>query len=119
MDGRPGGLLSVAFFCAAKTSVVARRSEATDALRSLGEGGLTAFLLLSFSPEIDLKSAVSRVVLETAKTRLPLKSGNPLTFSDFEGDLTPSDFELNSHPVFAKTDAYHFAISAKNALRQR
>lgn len=51
MDGRPGGLLSVAFFCAAKTSGVVRRSEATDALRSLGGGGLTTFPLLAFSPQ--------------------------------------------------------------------
>ena len=30
--------------------------------------------------------------------------------------MTPSIFELNSHPEFAKTYAYHFAISAKNDL---
>ena len=33
--------------------------------------------------------------------------------------MTPSDFELTRHPEFAKTDAYHFAISAKNDLLWR
>ena len=27
--------------------------------------------------------------------------------------MTPSDFELHSHPEFAKTHAYHFATNAK------
>ena len=27
--------------------------------------------------------------------------------------MTPSDFEVNSHPEFAKTYAYHFSINAK------
>jgi hypothetical protein len=58
MDGRPGGLLSVAFFAQQKRAKVARRSEATDALRSLGEGGLTTFSLLAVYPQKnDLKRA--------------------------------------------------------------
>ena len=51
MDGRPGGLLSVAFFAQQKRAKVARRSEATDALRSLGEGGLTTFSFLAVYPQ--------------------------------------------------------------------
>ena len=47
------------------------------------------------------------------KPRLSLKSGNPLTFTASEGDLTPSDFELNVQREFAKTDTTRFSISAK------
>ena len=65
------------------------------------------------TPEFELKPGFCRAVREPRKTRLSLKSGNPLSFSDFEGDLTPSDFELNFQPQFAKTYAYHFSISAK------
>jgi len=37
----------------------------------------------------------------------------------FEGDLTPSDFEVNFHLQFAKTYAYHFSISAKTGFGKR
>ena len=73
----------------------------------------TAHPFLPFLLKIDLKPDARRAVLEPRKPPRALKSGNPLTFSDFEGGLTPSLFELNSHPEFAKTYAYHLEISAK------
>ena len=72
--------------------------------------GLPFFL--PFLLKIKLKTALCRAVLEPRKPPRSLKSRNPLTFSDFEGDLTPSDFELNSHSEFAKTYADHLEISA-------
>ena len=72
----------------------------------------TAHPFLPFLLKIDLKPDARRAVLEPRKPPRALKSGNPLTFSDFEGGLTPSLFELNSHPEFAKTYAYHLEISA-------
>jgi len=66
------------------------------------------------APKFELKAGFCRAVRESRNPRLSLKSGNPLTFSDFEGDLPPSDFEVNIQLRFAKTYAYHFSISAKD-----
>lgn len=66
------------------------------------------------APKIELNPSFRSAIREPRKPRFSLKSGDPLTFSDLEGDLTPSDFEFNFQPRFAKTYANHFSISAKD-----
>ena len=60
------------------------------------------------APKIELNPSFRSAIREVRKPRLSLKSGDPLTFSDLEGDLTPSDFEFNFQPRFAKTYAARF-----------
>lgn len=66
------------------------------------------------APKIELNPSFRSAIREVRKPRLSLKSGDPLTFSDLEGDLTPSDFEFNSNPGLQKPMLPVFSISAKN-----
>ena len=73
------------------------------------------------APKIELNPSFRSAIREVRKPRLSLKSGDPLTFSDLEGDLTPSDFEFNFQPRFAKTYAARFfnkCEKSSDALRR-
>jgi len=70
----------------------------------------------------DLKKTGTGPIFELTKNKnrrsqcrsiCTILTGNTLSFSDFEGDLTPSDFELNFHSRFAKTYACRFSITVE------
>ena len=72
---------------------------------------------MPFHPEIHLETAAFKTAIGTGTARRFLKNAVSLTFHDFKGDLTRSDFEEKRFPQFAETTTIQVAVGRKSSLK--